>query len=303
MNKLFFFKDLDSHYVIYFFGIRLCLKHKCRFQYKEATSCGVTNKKRTPQVIVSLTSYPARIKTIHYTINTLLQQDFKPDKVVLWLTESQFPNREKDLPTELVRLLDLGLTIEWCQDDLKSYKKLIPALKKYPNDIIITTDDDVYYNPNMLGSLFDAYQKDPTNIYVKRSVKLQLNDDKLENISSRKYLYKHLKYPSYLNQIMGGSGCLYPPNSLHKDITNIENFQKLLPSHDDVYFWSMAVLNKTKIQVIGGFDEDLNFVENTQNVGLINVNTQNGEGHTLAEAYEIMIKNYPEILKILKEEN
>ncbi len=302
MNKLFFFKDLDSHYVIYFLGIRLCLKHKCRFEYKQTNDFGVTIKKRTPQIIVSLTSYPARIKTVHYTINTLLSQDFKPDKVILWLTESQFPNREKDLPSELVRLLDLGLTIEWCQDDLKSYKKLIPALKKYPNDIIITADDDVYYNQNLISSLYEAYKKDPKNIYVKRSVKLQLNNEKLENISSRKYFYKHLKSPSYFNQIMGGSGCLYPPNSLYKDITNIELFQQLVPSHDDVYFWSMAILNRTKIQVVGGFDEDLNFVENTQDIGLINVNTQSGEGHTLTEAYDIMMNKYPEILTILKEE-
>lgn len=34
--------------------------------------------KSRPQVVVTLTSYPARISTLHYTLFTLFIQDFKP---------------------------------------------------------------------------------------------------------------------------------------------------------------------------------------------------------------------------------
>ena len=37
----------------------------------------------------------------------------------------------------------------------------------------------------------------------------------------------------------------------------------------------MAVLNKTKIQIIDGFDKNLYFIEGTQNVGLIHKNKKN----------------------------
>lgn len=55
-------------------------------------------------VIISLTSYPARIDTIHLTIMTLLNQTMKPRKVMLWLAKEQFPNGGKDLPQKLLKL-------------------------------------------------------------------------------------------------------------------------------------------------------------------------------------------------------
>ncbi|BBA48039.1 hypothetical protein BBJK_01506 [Bifidobacterium bifidum LMG 13195] len=58
-------------------------------------------KRRHPQIIVSMTSYPARINTVHLAIRSLLAQKVLPDKIVLWLCKSDFPNRETDLPQTL----------------------------------------------------------------------------------------------------------------------------------------------------------------------------------------------------------
>lgn len=299
-KKLFFYKDLDAHYIIHLFGIRFCIKHRCNFHYKPADTYGLnTETERTPRLIVSLTSYPARIQTVHYTINTLLRQSLKPDKLILWLAKEQFPRGEADLPEELLRLKNLGLDIEWCED-LGPYKKLIPALEKYLDDIIVTADDDVYYEEDMLSSLYTAYKQNPSNIYVRRTVKIELQKDCLCPVSTRKYLYKHETEPTYFNQLMGGSGCLYPPHSLYKDISDIEQIKKLLKYHDDVYYWAMAVLNRTKIQVVGGFDKNLFFVEGTQHVGLIKVNKKFGTGTSLQDAYKIMTEKYPEIFEIIR---
>lgn len=297
MNRYFFFKDLDSHYIIYFLGMRLQFKHKCRFRYKPVEKFGLNIKQRNPALIVSLTSYPARINTVHITINTLLNQTLTPDKVILWLAREQF----NDIPDELKRLEQYGLTIEWCDEDLKSYKKLVPALLKYPEDIIVTADDDVYYDSYMLEHLYQAYLKNSDNIYVRRAVKLNLNGSYLRGVSPRKYFYQYEKNASFFNQIMGGSGCLYPPKSLYKDVTDMSKIKELLPTHDDAFFWAMAVLNDTKIQVIDGFDADLNYVEGTQDVGLIHKNKKSGEGICLEEAYRILIREYPQILSKLKQ--
>ena len=50
--------------------------------------------KHHPRIIVSMTSYPARINTVHLAIRSLLAQKVLPDKIVLWLCKSDFPNRE-----------------------------------------------------------------------------------------------------------------------------------------------------------------------------------------------------------------
>lgn len=47
-------------------------------------------KRRHPQIIVSMTSYPARINTVHLAIRSLLAQKVLPDKIVLWLCKSDF---------------------------------------------------------------------------------------------------------------------------------------------------------------------------------------------------------------------
>ena len=302
MCKFFFFKDIDDHYNFYFLGIKLSFKHKSKYIYEPAIEYGLNKIKRTPQIIVSLTSHPQRIKTVHLTINTLLRQTLKPDKVILWLADSQFPNKENGLPIELLNLKKLGLSIEWC-DDLKSYKKLIPSLKKYPNDIIIIADDDVFYDEYLVENLYSEYLKNNNQINVRRAVKLELNNNNIEGVSSRKYLFKDNFEPTFFNQIMGGSGCLIPPNCLYKDITNIENIKQLLPTHDDVYIWAMAILNKRKIKIVDGHNINLHFIPNTQDCGLIHKNKKNNnEGISLENAYKVILKKYPEILDILTQE-
>ena len=64
----------------------------------------------------------------------------------------------------------------------------------------------------------------------------------------------------------------------------------------------MALLNHTKIQVVGGFDEDLYFIEEAQAFSLKNINKKGQSGISLEDAAQTMINKYPQILKVLKEE-
>ncbi|MDD6286570.1 MAG: hypothetical protein PUA60_07760, partial [Methanobacteriaceae archaeon] len=38
------------------------------------------------------------------------------------------------------------------------------------------------------------------------------------------------------------------PHSLNEKVTDYKLFRKLCPNTDDIWFWTMAVLNKTKIK-------------------------------------------------------
>ena len=129
LKKIFYFKERDGHYIFQLFGcIMISFKHKKMHKWNKAKEYGITSEKRNPQVIVSLTSYPARMPFVHVALNTLLTQTFKPDRVILWLAEEQFPNIENDIPEEVLKLKDYGLEIRWTED-IKSYKKLLPSLK------------------------------------------------------------------------------------------------------------------------------------------------------------------------------
>lgn len=210
---------------------------------------GITKVKRSPKVIVTLTSFPERLYNLHYTLYSLLQQTFKPDELILWLSVDEFPNKEEDVPSNILNLIKNGLTIKWCED-IKSYKKLIPSLKEFPNDILVTADDDIFYPEDWLKNLYDEYLIYPDNVICCRCHKAFLNEDNsFAPFSEWKNVDGGLD-PSYLTFSTSGSGALYPPNSLHSDVTNKELFQKLCYWNDDMWFWVMAVLNKTKTKLI-----------------------------------------------------
>ncbi len=301
LSNYIYFKDIDSHFIIKIFNIRIRLKHKSKFLYNDAVEYGLTTKERSQKIIVTLTSFPKRINTVSKTINTILRQSVKPDKIILWLAKEEFPKGKSELPEDLLKLEKLGLTIDWCEN-LLSYKKLIPTLRLYPNDIIITADDDIYYEEDWIESLYSQYLKNPEYVYVRRAIRVKYDGNNLIRLSDRQTDYKNFLEPSYLNQLVGCGGCLYPPGCFYKDIYNIK-FLSIIPTHDDIYFWFMLILNHKKIQIVKGFEANVYCIEGTQKFGLCKQNNNNSVGMPNQKAYEIMLKEYPQVLDIIKNDN
>ncbi|RMA45441.1 hypothetical protein CI603_06345, partial [Bifidobacterium sp. wkB338] len=100
-----------------------------------------------------MTSYPARIETVHLAIKSLLAQKTLPDVIILWLCRSDFPGGERDLPSSLKDLLWMDVQVRWVDDDLKPHKKYYWALRKFSNDLVVTVDDDLIYRNTMIGDL------------------------------------------------------------------------------------------------------------------------------------------------------
>ncbi len=124
------------------------------------------------QVIVSLTSFPAAIKYAIPTIKSLLRGNALPDKVVLYLTFAQFG--DDGLPQELLALEQDNDIFE-IRDygrDIRSYRKLIPALRDFPEAVIVTVDDDTDYHPDMLGSLLRLHDRYPDRVLAHRAKRI-----------------------------------------------------------------------------------------------------------------------------------
>ena len=223
------------------------------------------------QIIVSLTSYPPRIETVHKTIRTLLRQSLSPDKLILWLSDEEFPNKELDLPAELTELTKSGLEIAWC-DNIRSYKKLIPALKLYPDAIIVTADDDLYYHPQWLERLYSGYLDKPDCIQCHRVTKFRPLDDGSYSIVPGGKDY--WPFPCYLNKLTGGSGALYPPHCFHPDVLDASRFMALAPTSDDIWFWLMAAMAGYRVNVVQEPLYQLSYVEGSQDCALWKNNDQ-----------------------------
>lgn len=209
--------------------------------------------KNHPQVVVTLTSYPARISTLHYTLFTLFTQDFKPHRVMLWLSQDEFARLEMSLSKEILDFRQCGLEIVWVRGNLRSYKKLIYALKELPDSILVSADDDVLYARDWLSKLYDAYRDNPHYIHAHRVHRITFNQygEILPYLKWNLDISHKQSVPSFLNLPTGVGGILYPPpHCLYKDVLKEEIFMELCPYGDDLWFWAMAVLNGTKINVV-----------------------------------------------------
>ena len=201
------------------------------------------------QLIVSLTSFPERMVDIDYCIFSILNQSLKPNKIVLWLAEEQFPRKERDIPESVLRLKEFGLTIKWC-NDIKSFKKLIPSLKEYPNDYIVTADDDLYYPKDWLENIWKQHLKYPDAIIASIARKMSVDDDNHLCKYVQSKLIDSEEEPSYMNFPVCGGGTLFYRGFLSEKIYDEELFTELCPTVDDIWFWAMGILNGTKVSVI-----------------------------------------------------
>ena len=259
------------------------------------------NNMKTKYLIVSLTSYPARINSVHLTIESILNQTQKADKIVLWLSEKQFPQKIGSLPESLRHLLNRGLEIGWYfqDEDIKPYNKIINTLEKYPKSIIITVDDDVIYPENTIEQLYKTWLKDTKNVVCNRARKVKYDAKGLFPYNEWE-LCTRSAGPSFGLLQTGVGAVLYPPKCFHKDVCKKNLFMKLSKDTDDLWLWAMLVLNNTKIIRTDVPKKCFDYIDNTQDIGLWN--TKNATGGNDANL-KLILEYYPNIMKILNKEN
>ena len=197
-------------------------------------------------IIVSLTSYGKRIHEVALAIESLMQQTMKANRIVLWLDKS-FQNQL--LPRSLILQQQRGLEIEYCTD-IGPYMKLIPQMRKTPDDAIITVDDDVIYDFDLLEHLILAYQKDKTKIHCCRVHKMLFCPD--GNIMPyNKWESRCVKLGTDKHYFLTGVGAvLYPPHCLDEEVLNEKVFAEICPKADDVWFTAMALKKGTPINKV-----------------------------------------------------
>jgi protein O-GlcNAc transferase len=242
------------------------------------------------ELIISLTSYPARFDMLHLTLKCLLIQSFSYDRIVLWISYED----EKLLPSSVLDLKEKGLEINFCEN-LRSFKKIIPALEKYPNAYIVTADDDVFYDRNWLFDLIDNHKVGVKEIIGHRAHFINLNDHNYPLSYSKWGWGKGLVTPSLNNFLTGIGGILYPPNTLYKDVKNVDLFMELTPKADDVWLYWMARLNNTQIRKASAKKRKFWCWPSTQTTSLLSLNVDEGGNDKQIEAinkkYELFKSN------------
>lgn len=238
------------------------------------TESGVTSEKYADcDIIVSLTSYSKRMMEAALTIESIMQQTMKANRIVLWLAHEDYRN----IPLSLRMLQKRGLEIMEC-DDLKSYKKIIPSLRHFPDDVLITIDDDIFYNPDILERLITAYLVEPQYIHCSRAFRIETaSDGTILPYNQNRNSASENKAGKY-NLFVGCGGILYPPHSMDQEVLNEEVFMDICKYADDIWLYAMALKKGTLISKVSSNcpdGEDYLYNQRVQSSGLFYINVEN----------------------------
>ena len=197
------------------------------------------------EVVVSLTSFGKRIYDVHLAIESIMQGTVKPNRIVLWLSEEEF--KGKPLPRMLEMQKARGLQVEFCED-IRSYKKLIPSLKQFPEDCIITIDDDAIYEYDLVERLVTAHLENPNAVCACRMHKVKLAEDgKPLSYMDWDWCVECYETNSNLLFPTTGGGTLFPSGCLCQEVFNKRVFMELCPYADDVWFYAMRLMSDTPV--------------------------------------------------------
>lgn len=242
-----------------------------------------------------MTSFPAAIAYAEQAIISLLQGSVLPDKLVLYLTYSQFG--DEGIPKSLLKLQEENpiFEIRNYDQDIRSYRKLIPALADFPDAVIVTVDDDVHYHRNMLRKMLQLHAKMPHAVIAHRAKRI-LKDKPYKRWTKYRWYHFLLKriHVSYSTLQTGVGGVLYPPHCLYPEMLKPEVFTSLAPTTDDIWFWAAAaMMNMFVVPVPFGYNKPRGLGK-PRSLDLKRINFKSGEDRN-ATALKRIIERFPEI--------
>jgi hypothetical protein len=174
-------------------------------------------------------------------------QSVKPDRIVLWLAQEQFPDGK--LPPSLEKMKDHGLEIRFC-DDLRSHKKYYYAMQEQKEDeLLITYDDDIIYEHNSIEKLIKTYEKFPGCVICNRAEHfLRDGDGRICAYKNWKILSgEGVQSPSSNLMPSTGAGCLYPYKILKPRVFDREEMREYAATTDDLWIGFHCLYSGVKI--------------------------------------------------------
>lgn len=223
------------------------LEHLLVDLYKHSfNSCDfIENVKSVDGLHVSLTSYGTRIDNCYYTIVSLLRQSVRPESITLYLAHGE------KVPKRIQSLCNTSCLRICFVEDMKSYKKFIPAMiEMNSDDLLITADDDILYPVNYVESLYKAYMDNPNVIHCLRAHYIK------KNIFGAIKPYRTWEYetnrtePSHRIFPTTGAGLIFKRDFFDDEFFNLAVISELCPTADDIWFKVMAIRRDIKCQIL-----------------------------------------------------
>tara|TARA_B100001765_G_scaffold210765_1_gene172467 strand:- start:208 stop:939 length:732 start_codon:yes stop_codon:yes gene_type:complete len=116
-------------------------------------------------IYVSISTIPQRVKNINLSVDSLLKQTKKPDKIFI-----NIPNKYKRFDeivndNQIPKFSDSRVEVTRCEDCGPGTKLLGSLDKLNKNSLLILADDDHIYEDYMIEKFYYFYSRAPNNAY------------------------------------------------------------------------------------------------------------------------------------------
>lgn len=193
-------------------------------------------------IILSLTTIPNRKEALVFNLPYILNQTLKFDKLVINL-DNNLSKEDYEFYYDLIKQ-DNRIEINTeCDAKWRSCNKLLPTLKKYPNDIIITLDDDISYFDTACEELYNEWEANKECIITHEVNPVYYEEGMLKYYNEFGLKLKQKDFSKYLSNI-----CLFPPHTF--DDTQVFDYDLMMKmtngTHDELWFWENTFLKGIK---------------------------------------------------------
>lgn len=243
------------------------------YSYSKILASASLRKIFLPHVVVSLTTYPKRLPTVYKVIKSILEQTVSVDLILLYVAMSEIAR--EDIPRELLSLTqkDETFRIIFCEN-LKPHKKYFYAMQEYQDSIIITVDDDVIYEKNLVERLLTSYLQYPDCVSCMRAHTIEMIDmEHFAPYNKWQETHKIVGIPSYRILPTGVGGVLYPPHCLPPKTFDKEKIYGLCLNADDLWLKymqlqanvrSILLQSECVLRYIDGTQDDALWLDNVR---------------------------------------
>ncbi len=184
------------------------INNKKSSNHLENLNCKIKTKEK---IILTMKSWKKRINYCHKSIEILLTNSLPPYKLILNLAKEEFQKKNLELPKNLLNLLKYdNFEIFWVEENNNVFKKLIPTINRFKEDLIITVDDDVIYPNDMIEKVITLFRKYGSKFPISfggretdwKFIKKKKNSFKKIRISSHYGACSIVKYNFFKSKLM-----------------------------------------------------------------------------------------------------
>ncbi|OOE94790.1 hypothetical protein BZG75_04930 [Salinivibrio sp. AR640] len=213
---------------------------------------------------------------MHLVIESLGKQTLKANRLVLWLDEDEFSLQS--IPQLLKNQIKRGLEVRFYRN-IRSYKKIIPALKEFQSSKIITVDDDFLYPVDLIEILNNEEKKYKDCIIGMRAHTIKTNKKKI--LPYKKWTFESSSSDfNELTFLTTGAGTLFPKNIPRHHFCLEDEFMALCPFADDVWINLISIkfgIRRKRVDDKRSFRKRFIPLQNNQDIGLNIENVHNNK--------------------------